>query len=510
MVFANYIKRTKGALCLGIPEAEAESLPSSQVYLKDVYENHHDLFNELTHEKFIIVGRKGAGKTAFAEYVQALSMDDGNLFCSFLKQDHINLETLVQTQANADSATEINKGQLFKWLILTNFLKLFFESEAAKQASEFELLQKFLRKNTGYIEIDKGEIVELVKKDGFYVSIEHFKRFFKGKFKRDLEIKESKAPYFRLLPHLEKVIVDVLVSELNLVNENSYVLFFDDLDIGFNASDDKAVDNLLELLRICKYLNNSVFAKGGTSAKVIILLRDDVERLISSRGADIAKLFSSYATHLNWYQEEYLKDDKESELGLKKLIVRRAKNAFQKSNIKMSKTDPWDSLISDDFSPKSSFKYIIDHTFLRPRDLILFFKPLEKGQYQLPLDKYDTNSLLGLYSLELIKELRNELSSFYGYYQIEAIFDALKEISKIYDCPYESAKIIIANHCPKLNASSLLKDLFERSVIGNLNVDSGHVQFKHKQTKWDIDGYSINTASCIIVHAGIKIYLQKR
>ncbi len=74
----------------------------------------------------------------------------------------------------------------------------------------------------------------------------------------------------------------------------------------------------------------------------------------------------------------------------------------------MSKSSAWESLVSEEFAPKSSFKYICDHTYFRPRDLILFFKPLETGRYEIPLNKYSVNGLLGQYASELVKELNNE------------------------------------------------------------------------------------------------------
>ncbi len=51
MVFSKFAKKQNAALFLGAPEAEAESLPTSKVSLFDVYEDHHDLFGELSNEK---------------------------------------------------------------------------------------------------------------------------------------------------------------------------------------------------------------------------------------------------------------------------------------------------------------------------------------------------------------------------------------------------------------------------------------------------------------------------
>lgn len=75
---------------------------------------------------------------------------------------------------------------------------------------------------------------------------------------------------------------------------------------------------------------------------------------------------------------------------------------------------PWESLkANDDSFTHSSFKYVIDHTLIRPRDLILFFKPLSKLKLPIPLNKNDISILLGKYSVEFVKELRNELAAHY-------------------------------------------------------------------------------------------------
>lgn len=71
-------------------------------------------------------------------------------------------------------------------------------------------------------------------------------------------------------------------------------------------------------------------------------------------------------------------------------------------------------------------------------------KPLESGQYEIPLNRYNTNSLIGIFSAELVKELSNELSSFYTENQINHIFESLKRINALYDCTYHQAYMILS------------------------------------------------------------------
>lgn len=509
MVFENFITNKKEALYIGAPEAEAESLPNSKVNLRDVYVDFHNLYEELTNEKYILVGRKGCGKSAFAEFSYLSSKDNANLFCSFISQDNITLEKLVQL--GKEENIEHTKDHLFKWLIYTNIIKMFFNNEAAAQSDGYKLLKEFIKKNNGYIDINTGEIVELIKKHSFEINIEQFKRFFKGKFNKDVQIKESRAVFYKLLPHLEEVVIEVLTNKLNIDNQNSYVLFFDDLDIDFDANSKSSVDTLIQLIRTTKHVNNTVFAKSNCRAKVIILIRDDIEKMLCLQAADISKLFSSYSVHLDWYEEQYISRNNEDSLVLKKMINKRISNAYIIANLKLDRpNEPWESLIKDDFSPKTSFKYVCDHTMFRPRDFILLFKPLETGKYKLPLDKWNINNLLGQYSAELVKELSNELSSFYSAIQIQNIFDALKEIYSKYDCTYHEAIVIIEKYVSGMSPKVLLQDLCNRSIVGGMTKDSGFVHFKHKTSRKDAHDYKLDQEGLIIVHAGVGINLRSR
>ncbi|WP_180058128.1 hypothetical protein [Acinetobacter sp. YH12227] len=109
-----------------------------------------------------------------------------------------------------------------------------------------------------------------------------------------------------------------------------------------------------------------------------------------------------------------------------------------------------------------------------------------------------------------MKELTNELSSFYTSVQIQNIFEALKEINDVYDCSYDRAKEIILQNCKDVDPIVLLKDLFERSIIGNVHSEKGYVKFVYRISNKDTTNYKLNESECIIVHSGVKIYLDRR
>ena len=462
MVFGSLLKgNRKESIYLGAPEAEAEANSNSRVPLSEVYEDYHNLLPQLMHEKFIIVGRKGSGKSAFAEFVWFEASNQPNLFCQFIKKSEFSLEKVVQI--GEKEGVSVDTEALFKWLIYTNILKLFAFNEAISNNKDYELLRQFLKKNSGYIDIREYEIKELIKKHGFEVNIEQFKRFVRGKINKQIDEKSSRAPFYKLLPHLEEIIIKVLSSTEETKNENSYVLFFDDLDIDFSVTNKLSCDSLVNLIRACRHVNNDVFSKNNLRAKAVVLIRDDIEAYLSSRYADTAKIFSSYSAKINWYQDEYAHAHEENNLNIKKFINKRIKYSFNKIMKEVDKNDPWLSLVKERDDSKSSFKGILNNTLFRPRDLLLFFKPLENGAYKFPLDRHEVNSLLNIYAQELAKELKNELSSFYTQVQIETIFNALGELCHGYKS-YSEAAEVFKEQCKKVEPSVILEYLFDRSV----------------------------------------------
>lgn len=512
MVFKNYLGRNKrdNRISLGSPEAEAESNLSSSIPLQEVYEDYDDLMYQLTHEKFIIVGRKGCGKSAFAEYIHGLSIKEPNLFCEFIKKNDSNLEKIVQI--GLEENHPIERENLFKWIIYTKLLKLISENEGLTSYKDYAQLRQFIKTNRGYIDIRDSEIKELIKTDGFEVNIVPFKRFFTSKLNKKLEIHQTKAPFYKLLPHLEEVIVKLLTSNQEIRNENSYVIFFDDLDIGFSTKDKNSIESIVSLIRVCKHINNHVFGKTTANVKAVILLRDDIEKYISSINtqADTAKIFSSYSCRINWFQSFYnTRDANEDDLNLKKFINKRIVYAFNKEGIKLNISDPWSSLVLSEKAEQSSFKYIVNHTLYRPRDLLLYFLPLQNGNFSYPLSNSDLYTLTGAYADELAKELTNELSSFYESDEIKSIYNAIGDISQKTNCTYDEAILIIEQNC-KLNSSSLLEYLFDRSIIGNVNPSNNWVFFKCREPISTSEPYSLHRKHNIVIHNGFKVYFHNK
>ena len=312
---------------IGTPEAEGELTGNSKMKLGEIFGDYLNVFPELQTEKFIITGRKGAGKSAIAEFIFFTAGNEANVFCDFIKTRDFDSQKIVQI--GKEQGLIIEEKLLFEWLILTKLIKLIITDQSIQNVKELKDLRQFLEKNSGLIDIKSYEITEIVKNKELQVNIEYFKRAFTSLFKRSLNIKEHKAPFYKILPHLNEVVIKLLKEN---AKNNEFFLIFDDLDIGFKENNEHSIESITNILRVAKDYNIDFFGKNDLKAKVIILLRDDIKRIIVKYNADTAKLFSSYEIPLTWYEHDKFKTN-ENTVGLKQLINKRIAINFQRENI---------------------------------------------------------------------------------------------------------------------------------------------------------------------------------
>jgi len=499
-------------LSLGAAEAEAEISDNSEINLVDVFEDYFDTLEGLQSVRFIVLGRKGTGKSALGKVLYSLAANnkgtEENFFCDFVRHNDIRLEQVVQiTQDNASTAYS---SFLYEWIILIKLIKLLIQNQSLLNEKESEMLKKFLNKNSGFTSIDQQKAKEFLEKNSSNVDITYLKRFFKMTFKKDLTISKEKAPFHELLPDLKDTIVELLKKDKNSINENEYLLIFDDLDIDFDLNSKDKLLALIALLRVTKDYNTEVF--GNLNAKIVLLLRDDIATELIQKAsemsipmADISKLFKSYALEpLRWYEHDKYRTD-ENNLAIKKFINKRIIYAAKKLNMSCNEEDPWAWLISGSkYSKQSSFKDILDLTFFRPRDLLLFFRTLPATNYNIPLEKDDLNALTIKYLKDFMEEIESELSTIYPG-DISKIRTALNECAGgSFEYSFFEKKVI--NTGFNGNIIKLAEVLFNYSYIGHL-INNKEVHFKHREKDGLEEKFNINEP--LILHNSLETFFYK-
>ncbi|MEQ8927506.1 MAG: hypothetical protein RLO81_16940 [Fulvivirga sp.] len=405
----------------GATEAEGENIQGQS--LIDYFEDYLDILSDLEKGKFIFVGRKGVGKSAIAKFIKDTSDLTNESYAKLLRVNDFEIEKHIQLE---EKNHEKKEKMIFEWLILVNIIKLIVSHECGQYTAEYDKLKKFLDVNAGIVNVDQYQFVEGTKQKGGQVSFGGLKHVFGGIFKNYFDTKVNKAEFYKLIPPLKEIVKVMLDFEVN--RDLEFWLLFDDLDINFNVKDDRDNVKIMELLRVAKEYNNEIFRNNTT--RILLFIRDDIRDEIAPKYEDSAKIFNTYQTSLNWYDHRLYTEKSEELIPLKKLANRRIKINFDKNEISYG-TDPWLTLFQDenysgsDYPKKSSFKYILDFTFYRPRDIITFLNTMTDESCTYPLNKGAVKSLLKKFVDINITEIKSELKLFFSDTEISKIFNEL-------------------------------------------------------------------------------------
>lgn len=463
------IKKDKGQittkdLYFGALEAEGENVEGHR--LTDYFEDYLKVLDSLEFDKFIFVGRKGMGKSAIAKYIKD-SSDDKSLedsYASLIKMGDCDLHNLIQ--GSAEDIADMHK-YIFEWLILVRIVQLIVQNDHGKLTVEYDKMRKFLEINSGMVNIDQLQFVSGAKNKGVEVTIGGVKHIFGGVLKKYIATNVDKAPFYKVIPALKEIVKIMLDYPVN--KDKEFWVLFDDLDKDFSIKSDKDLDKVRDLLRVARDYNTTVFK--DNNASVLIFIRDDIRDKLKGDSNDTSKILGSYEVDLDWYDHNLYTSNNLNEVPLKKLVDTRIEKNFSRLNIEYS-GDPWDYLIPIFVSSqgyggkKSSFKYLLDFTFYRPRDLMAFLLTLTKNEFRIPLDKRSFRLAILNYIGELVSEIKSELRITLEKEEINILFDkVLYEISRNQNMSYLDLKELVNKEIDKVPSDEIIDLLFNYSLI---------------------------------------------
>jgi len=486
----------------GAEEAEAEAHPQSKINLLEFFDDYLDIFRDLESEKFLIIGRKGSGKSAIAEYIYSKARDDSTTFVDFIRNKDISLHKLAQVS----DGNVVGANHFFEWTILLKIITLIMSNESYSHLKELDNLTKFYHKNSGFVRILDYDVKEVTEGKNYEIGIEYLKRAFSGTFKSSMAIKSEKAPFYKIIPDLRKLVIKILTSPETKCNECAYYLFFDDLDIDFKATNEEDMKSLAELIRTAKYYNNDIFGKNEINAKIFILIRTDVISAFDTKTADISKIIQSYGIHLIWYDYNTF-NNALSELPLKRLIDNRIVRNFNIKNIPLTE-DPWRSFVAEQ-SEYKFLKAIFDITFARPRDVITFFKGVQSLKTNFPIQEKHVDRLTKNYCTKAVAEIKNELYAFYDGQQIEIIFSALQQVGQKTRFKFTDIENKLIGLRFTGATSVVIKQLFDYSIIGQISTESNETLLRFKYREPQESPYEINKDGEFTLHKMIHKYFEQ-
>jgi hypothetical protein len=300
----------------------------------------------------------------------------------------------------------------------------------------------------------------------------------------------------------------VIVQEINLNlaeyivyslhPDHKYFILFDQLDLGFDPNNPEYNNRLIGLLLAARDINN-LAKENGRSLGISIFLRDDIYSNLKFE--DKNKLTIGYSTYIEW--------DIRGNHTLKELMEKRFTEVLGENDENIN----WDMVFDEHqlmTGRQTKYNYIIDRTFLRPRDMIQFCNEIieQHKANVLATEKIENNDIYAAkdeYSHYFLNELDDEIHKHIPDYEI--LLEVLKAIGyyqfDVDDFTEYFQKRKNAMEKP-LSSIECLKLLFDFSIIGYYKAGGGgfggsEYVFKYKDLKSRFD----ENSATFRVHPGL-------
>lgn len=351
---------------------------------------------------FLIVGRKGTGKTLLAEYYKEKNNTDKNIVKLF-----------------DESAFSLLKLQTFEYNNVKDqeasaFWEYFFIVTLAQEV----IKQKFWFKPRLYFK--KKKLERLVKESDFRINGMSTKQGGSYNAKSSIDIKgpslsngidysEELNQTYREKKYYEKIeeIRDALLDVLKCC-EVSYQFFFDDIDELeiFENNKKEQVKFIHAMIKAAKRLNVN-FNEIENSTRVFILLRNDMVRELNEQTNNFNKILETNAVNLTW---QYNPNIDTVEQPLSKMIIKKIRNG-RPEYLKYTDDDIYKQMWPKKINNKTAIKFIIDYSFGRPRDFVMFLNVMkERFPDRETITPDMMRKAVSIYSEKFFNELRNEIN----------------------------------------------------------------------------------------------------
>lgn len=436
---------------------------------------------------FLILGRKGSGKTALFRY-----------FCESKYKNHsvpLNLNGYpwkIHERVFDGGVEEIESYVAsWKYLIAVEFAKKVLELTDRPQMKEVVELRGFLKDNYGDF---KPLLRQILSPKNLIVKGDLEPQIFGCKLGKislsregdNLELgNELNALTERLFSYIKKI------AEIS--NLQRFYVHFDELDRGLTGLTDKRKNLIVGLILAAKE-STRLLKSDITIFNPVVYLRTDIwEKL---KFSDRNKIYESNSDLIEWDHKE-----------LFNLIQKRVQvllgNGYNWSDIDDGKK----------INSQPKWKHIVDRSLMRPRDVISFLNILlevtkKRKDEVLKFSNKDVVEARSRYSNYLKNELDDEIRAHWEDWE-----DSLTSLSRLgriyfkkpdYEAMYNEITLESEN---KLSYQRSLEELYNFSVIeyesrSGYGGTSWKSKFANPEAGWDLNAIKFK------IHLGLKEHLK--
>lgn len=465
----------------GAIDADADEL------LDPCFQDHDAYLSVREMRSFLIVGRKGSGKTAIYK-----RLVDGANSSTFPIGYSFDDYPWAHHDLQAENGVPEERRYIHSWryLILLGLAKVLLnddqsqpwsdESQDAMSALESFVVDSYGSRNPDFSQLFSPE-EELHFKGGI-----NFKAF-------KLDVEKLKV---RELPiHIQSVNRAMQEAVLTALNpSNKYFVCFDQLDLGFSVQDERYAQRLTGLIIAARDLFVAA-RRRSKNLNPVVLLRDDIYQDLQFE--DKNKVTENFASRVLW-----------SETGTGLTLRGLMESRFNETLGEGVRQIAWEDVFDESREMpgrQSKYRHICDRTFLRPRDVIKFCNEVLLA-HQSASSRFDNESVHAArdaYSDYLLNELDDEMAKHVPNYR--GFLEVLKSVgSEKFSLEEFAASLKLRHDVGEVAPIAALEELFEFSVIsylkpGGRGGGSEYVwRYKDPRARFD------STVDAFRVHPGLK------
>jgi hypothetical protein len=443
-----------------------------------------------SHAAFLVLGRKGAGKTALVRYFSEGQTE--------IRSSSLNLRSYPWNV----HATRVDRGAsdieayvaTWRYVIAAELALLVLQDSEGGELAEAQSLQRFFRDNYGGTNVELGT---LIRPQSLKLSRASFEPTVLGNKLGSVALERNSPDHnFGLeLNALTDSILEAIRRLGEQTDSSSLHLHFDELDQGLSTLDTQRERMLVGLILAARDIRQR-FRESSVSVSPVVYLRTDIWDDLQF--SDKNKISQGLALHLEWTNDALLE-----------LVNIRLR-------ARLGDSSDWDAVAEPALMRGSQTKWnhILARTFSRPRDVIRFLNAAlaqakQRNDSPLLFANPDIVEAREEYSSYLKEELDDEVTPHWPRW--EEALQACSSISTITFDREDFAEEYEARRSTKndVDSDEALRLLHRFSVIGyerrsGYGGSSWAFQYTDPDAGWD------SMATRFKVHLGLKEFAKLR
>ncbi|MGL5903745.1 MAG: P-loop ATPase, Sll1717 family [Cetobacterium sp.] len=483
----------------GKKEARLEEFENLFYDFNDIYYKAISPFN------FLVLGRKGTGKTLLAELIKKRADGTDNWICKIDNYKRFNIEELKKLKSNTGMSAD-EYVPIWEWIILIELGKLLILNASDKTSGYYYELKEFFERNSFDLQLNSFKTLEVTSQSKLKGELKVPTITGSGEYDRNQKM--SNGSYLEYLSSLKDIVFELFKQQSN----QKYTLIYDELDSKFkNDSDYK--NSIISLIKAANDINEYFYESKSSKieVKVMIFLREDIFNLLNDY--DLNKIKEDCSLTLDWGSNIEVNSP------LVKMVINKIKMSYPV--FKDLETNEIINLLFGSVTYKyvtnrnknktfdktiSPFNYMLTRTFLRPRDIITYLnKIIELYPNSKKFEGSYISELEKKYSDYFWDEIRNELKGHLSDEEIDCVSSLLYKFSKqtFYFDELEKYYKERKGQFGELNLKKCIALLFNFSALGNINYNNKR---NKTFTKWAYreDNIEVNFEEQLTIHHGLR------